>query len=80
MARIRGFERNEAPRTLRWAYGYTRKLFGKELAPIKVLARVPAVFWAGGLLDMILRRSRRVDERLKSLAELRAAARVGCPF
>jgi hypothetical protein len=80
MPRVRGLERNEAPLSLRWAYGYVRKLFGKELTPVKVTARVPAVFWASSLVDTILRRSRRVDERLKALAEMRAASRVGCPF
>ncbi len=33
--------------SVRWAHGYVRKIFGKELMPIKVLARVPAVFWGG---------------------------------
>ncbi len=80
MPRVQGLERNQAPLSLRWAYGYVRKLFGKELTPVKVMARVPAVFWASSLLDLIMQRSHRMDERLKSLAEMRAAARVGCPF
>lgn len=80
MPRIRGLERHEAPISVRWAYNYVKKRFGRELTPIKVQARVPAVFWGAGLMEICLRRSGRVEERLHTLVQLRAAARVGCPF
>jgi hypothetical protein len=78
--RVQGLEKHQAPLSVRWIYGYVRRIFGRDLTPVKVLARVPRIFWGSALLDAFLRRAHRVDQRLKSLAELRAAARVGCPF
>ena len=50
MSRIAGLERNQAPLSVRWMYGRLRSMFGKELTPFKVRARVPKLAWAEGKL------------------------------
>ena len=79
MARITGLERQQAPWHLRWMYRVMRKMFGKDLTPVKLQMKVPGVVWAGILVEAALRK-RRVSLRLTQLAIIRTAARVGCPF
>jgi hypothetical protein len=80
MSRIRGLEQNEAPRSLRWIYGKMRSMFGKELTPFKVRARVPKLAWAEAVMEVMLKRSHTLPARLHEIAQLRAAVRIGCPF
>lgn len=80
MARMTGLERRDAPWHLRWFYRLTRKMFGKELTPVKIQARVPRVVWAAILVEVCLSGRRRVSLRHIQLAKIRAAARIGCPF
>jgi len=80
MSRIQGLERNQAPLSLRWMYGKMRSMFGKELTPFKVRARVPRLAWAEGVMELLLQRSHTLPARLHEMAQLRAAARIGCPF
>ena len=79
MARITGLERQQAPWHLRWMYRVMRKMFGKDLTPVKLQMKVPGIVWAGVLVEAALRK-RRVSLRLTQLATIRTAARVGCPF
>jgi hypothetical protein len=80
MSRIQGLERKQAPLSLRWVYGKMRSMFGKELTPFKVRVRVPKLAWAELVMDILLRRAHTLPLRLHEVAQLRAAARVGCPF
>ncbi len=80
MPRIMGLERKQAPLSVRWAYNYLKKKFGKELTPVKVQARVPAVFWANTLMQLSLMKSNLVSPRLKVMVTARVAARIGCLF
>ena len=80
MARIQGTDPNKAPFFIRRALAYAKKLFGKDLTPAKIQARVPKVFWGAALLEMTIGKSRGVTPRQRSLVQLRAAALVGCPF
>jgi hypothetical protein len=50
------------------------------IEPVSVAAHHPRLLIGMGAFEEALLRSRRVDSRLKSLAELQAAAGVGCPF
>jgi alkylhydroperoxidase family enzyme len=50
------------------------------IEPVSVAAHHPRLLIGMGAFEEALLRSRRVDTRLKSLAELQAAAGVGCPF
>ena len=80
MARITGLEKNRAPWHLRWFYGVMRKMFQKDLTPVKIQMRVPGIVWAGILMEMALGRKRLISLRYIQLAKVRVAARIGCPF
>ena len=45
MNRISGLEKNQAPWHLRWFYTTMRKMFGKDLTPVKQHMRVPGLVW-----------------------------------
>lgn len=80
MARIAGLEKKQAPWHLRWFYGVMRRMFGKDLTPVKLQMRLPGLVWGGVAMEAGLGRRRRVSLRLSQLAKVRTAARVGCPF
>jgi AhpD family alkylhydroperoxidase len=65
---------------VRYAYRASRKQTGKVVDPIAVTAHHPTILMGYGALELALERSRRVDARLKALAELRAATMTGCEF
>jgi hypothetical protein len=78
--RMVGLERSEAPWHLRWFYGVTRKMFGRDLTPVKIQMRYPALVWLGIGFEVMFGRKRHVSLRLEQLAKVRTASRVGCPF
>ena len=80
MARIQGIDSKKAPFLIRRALAYGKKLFGKDLTPGKIQARVPKIFWGSVLLEMTIGKSSGIPPRQRSLVQLRAAALVGCPF
>lgn len=45
MARISGLEKNQAPWHLRRFYRVMRRMFGKDLTPVKLQMRVPGIVW-----------------------------------
>ncbi len=65
---------------MRQVFSRVRKLLGKDLTPHKIQARVPRVFWVGIITEMLLGQKAQVSRRHRSIAQLRSAARVGCPF
>lgn len=79
-ARVRGLEEHEASLIARPLYWATRRMFGKVLTPVKVQARTPGIAWLGNLLGLAIEKSKRIDARLASLVNLRAAQMIGCPF
>lgn len=80
MARIEGLEKQDAPWHLRWFYRTMRKMFGKDLTPVKIQMRVPGLVWGAIGMETALGKKRRVSLRFIQLAKVRTAARVGCPF
>ena len=80
MARIDGLDPNQISWPMRLVFSRIRKIIGKDLTPYKIQARVPRVFWISILTEMLLGQKARVSQRLRSLVQLRTAARVGCPF
>ena len=80
MARIPGLDKSQAPWHLRWFYGVMRKMFGKDLTPVKMQMRRPGLMWGTIAMEAGLARKRRVSLRYIQLAKERTAARVGCPF
>ena len=80
MARINGVPKERAGLLVRIAYWLSRRMVGKVPEPLTVTAHHPWIFRAYGAYEVALARARRVDPKLKSLASLKAATRIGCPF
>jgi len=78
MARVEGSSRPTF--AIRTVMKKTRKMFGQDLIPMRIAARVPRVFWANFWSMLILGRKPGIDPRLSSLLLIRTASRVGCPF
>lgn len=64
----------------RLVYFITRRKLGRVPESVKVLHRNPAIMIAVGGYESALERASQVPARLKSLAEVRVALYVGCPF
>ena len=79
-ARISGLDKKQAPWHLRWFYTTLRKMFGKELTPVKLQMRVPGIVWGTIGMEAGLSRKRRVSLRYIQLGKVRTAHRIGCPF
>jgi len=80
MARIEGIDPKKTSFLMQQVFKRVRKLLGKDLTPQKIQARVPRVFWANIILEILLGQKAKVSRRLRSIVQLRTAARVGCPF
>ena len=80
MARITGLEPSQTPLLMRLVLSRIRKLLGKDLTPYKIQALVPRVFWISIITEMLLGQKAGVSRRHRSIAQLRTAAKVGCPF
>ncbi len=80
MARIPPVPPAEASLLLRIANRYSRKKVGRTLEPAGVMGHHGWVLGANGAFELALERSKRVPARLKSLASIRAATLIGCPF
>jgi AhpD family alkylhydroperoxidase len=88
MARIVGVSTHGARPSVRLAYFFTRRsiarLTGRETArmiePVEVYAHVPGLLRGYAKLEQATAKLNRVDERLKTLAELKAATLTHCEF
>ena len=80
MARIAGVPASRAGAFVRFAYRAAKRLTGKVPEPLTVAAHNPWIFRAVGLYEFALGRAKTVDARLKTLAGLKVAALIGCPF
>lgn len=84
MARIKGADPSrQGPLSglfTRIVYALTKRKLGRLVTPVQVTAHHPQILWGYGQMEQSLLSSHRVDEALKSLATLRVATLVGCPF
>jgi 4-carboxymuconolactone decarboxylase len=88
MSRIAGITRQQAgPITrviLSLARRKTRQLAGREtdrmIEPVEVYAHLPRLLIGYGMLEEATAKLHRVDERLKTLAELKAATLTQCEY
>jgi hypothetical protein len=60
------------------AYWFSRKRIGKIADPLKVMSRHFWVLLGSLAFEMTFERSKKVDTRLKELAQIKVAAMVGC--
>ena len=86
MARMKGIEPHEAGWFTRLVYWVVRRKMGKLtgqkrlIEPIKVTAHHPRLLRAMGQMEMGQEAARSVPASLKSLASIKAATLVGCPY
>jgi alkylhydroperoxidase family enzyme len=80
MSRIRGVPAKTRNPVVRFAYRSIRREFGRDLEPTEVYAHAPVLMLGLGAFEKATARQHRVEERLKVLAETKAAALVNCEF
>ncbi len=80
MAKIRPVPPGDAGWLLKAANRYAKRRLGKELEPSAVMAHSTPVLGASGLFELAFGRAKGVPERVKTLAGVKAAMLVGCPF
>lgn len=64
-------------RLVRWI---ARRKLGRDTGPMRVMTHHAGVLFGVGAIESALERCRAVPSRLKSLAQIQAARRIGCPF
>jgi alkylhydroperoxidase family enzyme len=80
MTRIDGVPTRKAGPLVKLAYRMTRRQFGRMMDPVTVYAHTPGLLMGYGMLERATAKQHRVEERLKALAETKAAAVVNCEF
>lgn len=80
MARIQGIEDEQASWIQRRVFRLAAGRRGRVPAPLRIMAKSGPTMWAAGLFEMGFERASSVPPRLKTLACLKAASRVGCVF
>ena len=78
--RIKGIDPQHAPDNVKTAFQKSVELFGRVITPNLVMAHRPEIFLASGRLSQAVAASTVVDGRLKTLAFVRTAQMIGCPF
>jgi AhpD family alkylhydroperoxidase len=66
--------------TVRMANWYTRRSYGRDTEIAGVMAHSPPHLRGYGMLEWSHERAHSVDEKLKALAETKAACLIGCEF
>lgn len=80
MTRIEGVPARKASPLVKLIYKLSRRQFGRAMDPVGVYAHAPSLLIGYGMFEQATDRQRRVEERLKVLAELKACALVNCEF
>jgi hypothetical protein len=80
MARINGVEPRQAGWFVRFVYWMVRRKLGRVVLPIKIAAHHPRLLRSVGEMEAGQMAARSVGASLKSLASVKAAMLIGCPF
>jgi AhpD family alkylhydroperoxidase len=80
MTRIEGVPERKGGLRVRLAYRMTRKQLGRDVDPVAVYAHAPGLLTGYGMFERATAKQTQVEERLKVLAETKAAAVVNCEF
>ena len=78
--RIKGIDPDKAPESLKPVFENSLQQFGRIITPSLVMGHRPELLLAAGRLNAAVARSTVVEPRLKSLAFIRTAQMIGCPF
>ena len=80
MARIPGVEPKEAGLFTRIAYYMTKRRLGRVIMPIKIKAHHPRLLRATAHMELGQEAVKTVPAQLKTLAQVKVALMIGCPF
>jgi alkylhydroperoxidase family enzyme len=80
MTRIDLIDKRSANPLVRFAYRSSRRNLGRDVDPVGVYAHAPRLMMGYGAFEHATSKEHRVEERLKVLAETKAAAIVNCEF
>ena len=80
MARIAGVEPERAGWFVRFVYWMVRRKVGRVVVPVKITAHHTRLLRSLGEMEAGQLAARSVDAGLKSLASVKAATLIGCPF
>lgn len=80
MTRIDVVPAKRANPLVRLVYRLSRRQLGRDMDPIAVYAHAPGLLIGYGMFEQATAKQHRVEERLKALAETKAAAVVNCEF
>jgi alkylhydroperoxidase family enzyme len=80
MTRINGVSTRSANPLVRLLYRLSRRQLGRDVDPVAVYAHAPRLLLGYGMYEKATAAEHHVEERLKVLAETKAAALVNCEF
>ncbi len=86
MARIAGIEPKQANPLVKIIYGLAKRTVGKLtgaarlVEPLKITAHQPRLLFGLGQMELGMNAMSSVPAKLKSLASLKAAMMIGCPY
>jgi len=80
MTRIEPVPARNANPLVKLVYRLSRRQLGRDVDPVAVYAHVPRLLVGYGMFEQATAKQHRVEERLKALAETKAAALVNCEF
>jgi hypothetical protein len=80
MTRIPGVAKEDASAVAKEAFERVERGFGSLPEPLRVMAHSDSILQASLGFDRYLSRAARLDARFKSLASVKTAALIGCPF
>ena len=80
MARMDGVEPKKGGLLVRLAYFMTRRRLGRVIMPIRITAHHPRLLRAMAHMEMGQEAARTIDPQLKTLAQVKVAMLIGCPF
>ncbi len=80
MTRIEVVQPRKAGPIVRLIFRLSRRQFGRDMDPLGVYAHTPRILIGYGIFEQATAKQHRVEERLKVLAETKAAAVVNCEF
>jgi len=80
MTRIQTLQGRDAPISVRLMEREVRRKFGRDLDPVGVYGHAPGMLLGYSIYEQATARQHHVEERLKVLAVLKAAALIRCEF
>lgn len=78
--RIKGIDPQNAPESAQPVFQGSRSFFGRVITPNLVMAHRPEILLAHAKLGQAISASTVVEGRLKTMASVRTAQMIGCPF